>query len=292
MKKTAELLINSRSRSGGSAVLKLIVDEFSLLGIEIAVVHKVSKKQPLDLVVDGIIKNKPRLLVVASGDGTVSSIIHRFIGKDIELGIIPLGTTNNLARSLNIPLDVREAVGFVVSKKARLMDLGSINGEYFTNVAGIGLSARIAGSVKHSHKQRWGRLAYGLTALKSLWSQKPFRITIEDPDKELSITLETRQFIVANGRFHSGKEIAQDNSIANGKLVLFALGGASRASLMRHTLDFYFGSREKIAHASFFVGQNVRLRTSSPQSVELDGEVRMKLPVDVTIETAAVKVRY
>ncbi|MEO5499285.1 MAG: YegS/Rv2252/BmrU family lipid kinase [Candidatus Saccharimonadales bacterium] len=292
MKKTAELLINSRSRAGSPLVLKQIVHEFSKHNVKITVVHRVSKKQPLALVIDGIMKNKPGLLVVASGDGTVSSIIDRLVGTDIELGIVPLGTTNNLARSLNIPLNVPEAVGFVISEKARAIDLGSINGEYFTNVAGIGLSARIASGVTHTQKQRWGRLAYGITAVKSLWSQKPFRITIEDPDRELSITLETRQFIVANGRFHAGKEIAQDNSIANGKLVLFALGGASRMSLIWHTLDFYFGSREKIAHASYFVGRDVRLRTSSPQSIELDGEVRMLTPVKVRVETAAVKVRY
>ncbi len=288
----AHLLINTRSRSGGSSVAKLIVSSLEAEGIKVVEVHKLNHKTSFDEVLNTIVRHNPKLLIVASGDGTVSSVVDKLAGKAIEIGLIPLGTTNNLARSLNIPFDIPGAVRIISTKKARAIDLGAINGEYFTNVAGIGLSASIANNVQHAHKKTWGRLAYLYTAITSVLSQKAFRITIQDPDNELSITFETRQFIVANGRFHSGKEIAADTRINNGQLVLFALGSGSRLSLIRHTLDFYLGSRKKVAHASYFVGKSVTISTSSPQSIELDGEVRTKSPATVKVETAAIKVRY
>ncbi len=290
--KTAELLINTRSRSGKSTKVSEIVEILSDAGIKITKTHKVTKKSPFDDVVRGIVTKMPKLLIVASGDGTLSSVVDKLAGSSIELGILPTGTTNNLARSLDIPFDMQGAVEVIKSKRARPIDLGRVNGQYFTNVAGIGLSARIANDVKHSHKKRWGRLAYAYTAVRSVFRQKPFRITIQDPDNEMSVTLETRQFIIANGRFHSGKEIASDTSINNGQLVLFALGGGSRLSLILHTLDFYFGSRKKVVHASYFVGKNLKVYTSSPQNIELDGEIRTKTPAEIRIKSAAIKVRY
>lgn len=290
--KSAELLINTRSRFGGSGKIKEIIQELLEADIEVSKIYKITKNISFDEVIDEVLATKTKLLIVASGDGTLSSIVDKLAGTNIELGIIPMGTTNNLARSLEIPLDTQSAINIIKSKKAKSIDLGRINGQYFTNVAGIGLSARIAANVKHSHKKRWGRLAYAYTAMRSVYSQKPFRITIKDPDNELSITLETRQFIVANGRFHSGKEIASDTNINNGKLVLFALGGGSKRSLILHTLDFYFGSRKKIVHASYFVGKSVEISTSSPQNIELDGEVRTKTPANISVDTAAIRVRF
>lgn len=290
--KSAELLLNTRSRTGSAVNKKFIINELQVAGITIRKVHQITKKTSFEEVVTSILASKPTLLVVASGDGTLSSVVDKLAGTTIELGIIPLGTTNNFARSLAIPFDTHEAIKVIGIKKARSIDLGLINGQYFSNVAGIGLSARIASNVKHAHKQRWGRFAYVFTAIKSVYAQKPFRITIQDPDDEFSVTLETRQFIVANGRFHSGKEIAGDTKIDNGQLILFALGGGSRRSLIYHTLDFYFGSRKQVVHASYFVGKKVTISTSSPQNIELDGEVRTSTPARVQVKKAAIKVRY
>ena len=86
----------------------------------------------------------PNLVIVGGGDGTISDAVDHLAGTDIEVGLIPLGTTNNFARSLNIPLDIDSAIKTISKNGAHPVDLGNMNDDYFTNVAGIGISALVA----------------------------------------------------------------------------------------------------------------------------------------------------
>ena len=116
--------------------------------------------------------------------------------------------------------------------------------------------------------------------------------TLEDKDSELQLHLETHQIIIANGRYHAGKEIAKDAKIDNRELIIFALGGRSKISFIFHMIDFYIGKRKSIRHTSYLTGKSIRLHTSSPQSVELDGEVKFITPIPIEVTAGAVKVRH
>lgn len=287
----AELLINSKSRRARHMQDRLL-KAFESTGLEIIHIHKITHKNPLDTAIAQVKQRKPNLLIIAGGDGTISSSLDRLTGINIEIGIIPLGTTNNFARSLDIPFELEEAVSFVKRKKARPVDLGLINGNHFTNVAGIGLSARIANGVTVTEKRRWGRFAYAYIGLRKMITQSPFIVTVRDPDHELMFSFETRQVIIANGRYHAGKIIARDAKVDNNQLVIFALGGRSISSLLFHMLDFYTGNRKLIVHSSYLVGKKVEVSTNITQPIELDGEVKLHTPAKITVERSAVKVRW
>lgn len=290
MSETADLLINTGSRTAKQQKRRIIA-ALAAQGFVVSRVYEVNRSMPLKGALQIVRRRKPKLLIIGGGDGTISAAMDALVSIDMEIGLIPLGTTNNFARSLNIPFDIEEAIETIARKKAKSVDLGRVGANYFTNVAGVGLSAQIARTVTHQQKQRYGRLAYALVGAKLLFKTKPFFITLEDPDGELSITIETRQLIVANGRYHAGKEIADDVAIDNGQLVIFPLGGGSWFSFVRHTLDFYVGRRRKVRHASYYIGKKVHLRTSRPVLVELDGEVKTKTPINVEVEAGTVQVR-
>src|SRR5690606_1581152 len=129
------------------------------------------------------------------------------------IGIVPLGTTNNFARSLDLPLTTHEAVAVIANSPARSVDLGRVEQQYFTNVVGIGLSALVARDVNNQHKQRFGRLAYAFVGLAHFIRHKPFFVTVTDKDNELELHFETHQVIVANGRYHAGREIAEEAGV-------------------------------------------------------------------------------
>lgn len=291
MNMKAELIINPRSR-GAREALKSVTEEFKAHGIDISRTTKLRKHDLLSDVVRDALARKPKLLIVGGGDGTISDVVDHLAGSDVTLALLPLGTTNNFARSLNIPLTLPEAIETAATARAKRVDLGCIDDDFFTNVAGIGLSARIADNVTNSIKRRFGRAAYALVGLMSFIGHKPFRVTIRDMAGGLQVHLETHQLIIANGRYHGGRLVASDAGVDNRELIVFALGGRSKLSFAKHLLDFYVGKRKKVAHSSYMIGRDFEIITDSPQPVELDGEVKLTTPLHATIKPKAVRIRF
>jgi diacylglycerol kinase (ATP) len=286
-----ELLVNTHSRRGKEA-LPIVVEACKTAGIKLARIHKVKDPSRLPRILEGVRDRSPDLLIVGSGDGTVSDVVDYLANTTIALGFVPLGTTNNFARSLGVPLDIVTAVHRIKNGSVHHIDLGLADDDHFANVAGIGLSAELANGVTPKLKRRYGRLAYLITGLKVLWGHKPFRVTVADKDGELQMHFETHQVIIANGRFHAGREIAAGARLNSRELVVFKLGGSSRLSLAWHMIDFYFGPRRNVSHSSYLIAKDISIITSSPQPVELDGEVKLRTPLQVKVRQRAVKVLY
>lgn len=276
----------------GEASLPAIRKALKKHDIHVDDIFEINRDNDVATVCKRMLAQNPGLIVMAGGDGTVSSALHHLANCAIDIGIIPLGTTNNFARSLRVPLDIDEAAEYIADKDAQPVDMGVVNGQYFANVVGVGLSTTIAQSVSDKLKKRFGRLAYAMVGLQQLFKHRAFHVTISDKDKELAFDFETHQVIIANGRYHAGKKIAADVAVDNRELVIFALGGRGWLSFLWHTLDFYLGRRKKIIHGSYMVGNHVTLSTSRPQSVEVDGEPGIQTPLDLQVRSGVVMVRH
>ena len=285
-----ELVVNTRSRRGADAFEELLSASRDA-GLEYTHVHKLSRTSELGQLLQEIRGRRPRLLVVGSGDGTISDVVDYLVDSDIELGFVPLGTTNNFARSLGVPFDIRQAVARIAGGRVLDIDLGEIQDEFFANVAGIGVSALTAQAATDALKRKFGRLAYVLAGMRVLLRHKPFNVQIADKDGELKLHFETHQLIIANGRFHAGREIAVGADLDSRELVIFKLGGRSRLSFLWHTIDYYLGRRRSIAHEAYLIAKDVLITTSRSQPVELDGEVKFTTPLAVKVRSNAVKVR-
>src|SRR5438477_12320291 len=97
-------------------------------------------------------------VIAAGGDGTVVQTLPLAIERGVPLGIVPLGTFNDLAHTLDLPMEIAAACEVMRSGRARTIDLGRVNGVYYVNEASIGLSARIARRQTPDVKQRFGAL--------------------------------------------------------------------------------------------------------------------------------------
>jgi YegS/Rv2252/BmrU family lipid kinase len=287
----AELLVNTASRTARDAYDD-VISSCQKHGIKLTKITKLSRPDKLDATLIKIVARKPKLLIVGSGDGTVSDVVDGLANTSIELGIVPLGTTNNFARSLDLPLDIDGAVKRIVKAKARVIDLGSVNDDYFANVAGLGLSAEVAGTIPNSLKKRFGRAAYGINALKLLIRHQPFRARITDKYGKLALNVKTHQLIIANGKFHAGTQIAEGTAVNTKELVVFKLGGTSRLSLIWHMIDFYIGRRGSVAGTSYLIAKDITITTDRAVSIELDGEVKEQTPAHIQIKSSVLKVRY
>lgn len=273
----AAVVVNTKSRRGRrhyAEVLRLLKErDFRLTGV-----HPVTDPSRLRDILTRALDSGPDLLVVGGGDGTLSSSVRHVAGRDVALGVLPLGTTNNFARSLGLPLDLAGAIGVFTEGKVADIDLGICGDRPFANLASFGVSVEVAGTVKPWLKRMLGRAAYPLTAITILPRHRPFRayITVDGKRHELL----THQLNIANGRFHGGWQIARDVSIDNRKLVAYQLGSGKRLRLLGETLvRATTGRWTSLAGGPFVTGQEMLLETDPPMAADIDGEVRLRTPL-------------
>ncbi|ONG45268.1 diacylglycerol kinase [Pseudoroseomonas deserti] len=127
---------------------------------------------------DAALATKNPVLIVGGGDGTLRSAAARLVGRDIALGLLPLGTMNLLARDLGLPLDPVEAAHALGQAGIRAIDLAEVNGEIFLCQSVVGLPNRLG-----LHRERIrgdGRLAarwrMAVAALRAFWRHPPLRL--------------------------------------------------------------------------------------------------------------------
>jgi diacylglycerol kinase (ATP) len=288
-RRRAVLVVNARSRRGrrnhAAATRLLNAAGFTLL-------DNIGVTDPtrLSAILDAAIARGPDLLIAGGGDGTISETARRLAHRDIALGVLPLGTTNNFARTLRIPLDLPAAVRILSTGKVADVDLGTADGVPFANLASVGLSAEVAAHVPHQLKRLTGRAAYPLTALVRLPRHQPFtaRITTGDGHERV---VRTHQVNIANGAFHAGTPITADASADDRLLLAYTLGDHARRRLLAATLrHLATGRRRTLTEAPFLVTDQLRLDTDPALPIDIDGELQITTPVEIRVDPNALRV--
>lgn len=281
------LIVNTRSRQG-SRFFGQAETLLKARGFHLTWSHAIKNPRNIDTLVQRALATKPDLLVVGSGDGTVSQVVNHIANKDVVLGFIPLGTTNNFARSLGIPLDVEGAIEVIATGKVADVDLGKVGDDHFANVAAIGLSVAIAGSVSAKLKHRIGRTAYVIAGLRSLFHHRAFTATIKANGK--TYEYRTHQIIIANGRFHGGSMLADDASIDDHSLVIFHLGDTRKLQLIRSMILFGLKRPRTLREGNFIITDKATITTHPSRYIEMDGEIRSSTPAKVSVASEALKI--
>jgi diacylglycerol kinase (ATP) len=285
----AVLIVNTRSRHGQRHYQRagglLTAAGFDLLGC-----FSVDQPGQLTASLGAAIALQPDLLIVGGGDGTISEAARHLAHRDMVLGVLPLGTTNNFARSLGLPLSFSAAMAVLIDGQVTDVDLGQAGDRAFANLVSVGMSVQVAAHVPAGLKRLAGRAAYPLTALTRLPGHQAFqaRITTADGDTR---QLRTHQLNIANGSFHAGAPITKDASADDRLLLAYALGAHTRRHLLvataRHMLT---GWRRTLTDAPFLATADLRLETDPPLLLDIDGEIRGHTPVRIHILPKALRV--
>ena len=130
------------------------------------------------------------------GDGTLNETVNGLArsGQAVNFGFIPLGTVNDLARALHIPLQPEEAIAALKDSKLVKVDIAKVNDRYFVNTIAAGAMPEAVGNVSIEQKTRLGPMAYFLTGIKALQSRETSLFKIES---ELGVEVRRSPLIVA-----------------------------------------------------------------------------------------------
>ncbi|MFG1606558.1 diacylglycerol/lipid kinase family protein [Actinoplanes sp. NPDC049265] len=281
----AALVVNARSRRGRRLYEGV---RARLLAAGVTLVADLPVEGDLEDALARARDSGADLVIAGGGDGTISTAGRMLAHRDVALGLLPLGTTNNFARTAHVPLALDQAVATLVGGKVVDVDLGLADGIPFTNHVGAGLSADVMLKAPHRLKRVSGRVAYPITALGLLTRHRPMRAVVRAGGREHEF--HTHQLYVANGGFHAGRPITADADADDRLLVAYAVGGPGRAGLLRETArNAATGHRRSLRHDPFLAVGELTLETDRPARVEVDGELRGETPVRIGLDPNALR---
>lgn len=230
-----------------------------------------------------------RMFIVGGGDGTINMAVNTLAYSGVSLGILPLGTTNNFARSLGLPLNAEESLKVISRQNLKEINLGRVNDRYFTSVAILGVSAQAVENVSPGVKAMVGRAAYAAAGLKQAAMQKPFYCVISSEDKRSS--LKTNEVLIANGSHHAALEIAPEASAMNTHLFVKALGTSqSRLEWAGALLRLPTNSSSSRPEEFELSLQKFTLTARPRQTIAADGEIVAQTPAEFSVAIGALKV--
>ena len=229
------------------------------------------------------------LVALGGGDGTLNVACEAILDARLPFAILPLGTANDLARTLGIPSKLEDACAVAAKGLKYRIDLGRANGKYFFNVASIGLSVAVARSIDSATKRRWGPAGYALTVMSTLGKQRPFRARIRCDGRVLVV--HAIQVAVGNGRHYGGgMTVAADAAIDDNLLHLYSISPLSLLRLLLLAPALRTGWQGRFEGVHRLCGTRIDIDTRRPFPVSTDGEVTTQTPVQFEVVPAAIEV--
>lgn len=234
------------------------------------------------------------LVVAAGGDGSLNEVANGLVGSEVELGLIPVGTENVLARELGVPLRVSQACRFLFDTTPRWIDLGRIGDRYFVCFAGIGFDAHVAHRLSAARKASLGAMAYVLTSLESLGSYRSTnRHAVIRVDAE---TLESSYWMILVGNIqnYGGRlKPAPKARTDDGLLDLCLYPGGNYPATVRQMVSTFHGKHLHLPGMIYRQAQRIEITTEPVEQVQLDGDPWTgTTPLVVEVAPRRLKVRF
>lgn len=265
-------------------------------------IHLTTRELDADQLARQVIAAKPDLIIASGGDGTVSLVASQMMGSGIPLGIIPRGTANALSVALGIPTTVEGACQQIIAGTTRRLDAANCNQHLMTLLAGIGFEAETVGKASRELKNQWGVLAYLIAGWEQIGQQE--LITTE-----LEIDNQVYQFqafaiTVANSAPPTSVlaqgvgEVVFDDGLLDITIITArkALQPTitSKLQTVRYLMNLYgsalIKTKAELPNLYHFRAKRLKLITSSPQKIVVDGEMIGTTPLEVTCIPSALTV--
>jgi diacylglycerol kinase (ATP) len=222
-----------------------------------------------------------RTVVAAGGDGTLNEVVNGLAADfgRARLGLLPLGTGNDFARSIGVPADLEEALDILAAGRVRTVDVGraTVGNEsrHFLNMAVGGFSPVVSEKAEEA-KPRWGPLAYLRGAVDALPELQEFSavLTLGGGDVVVEIETETYNLVLANGRFvASGIPIAPQAALDDGLFDVMIIPAASFPQMARLLPRILLGRHLDSDLLLFRRAARIEVESTPHMTFNVDGEI-------------------
>jgi YegS/Rv2252/BmrU family lipid kinase len=293
--KKAMLFYNPKSgQNRSSHQLSVICEHMTAHSIEFEIVNVPKSQNEIRQIVSQGITNNVDLFIAAGGDGTISLIGDPLISTGKPFGILPLGTGNLLAKTLNIPLKLEKALDLITSPNHKIIELDVLkvanDRNYVSNVS-AGESPKLMASTGQQVKRRIGFFAYMIHFFQQALGLKSHRYYIEYDGQKVSFL--ANEILITNGRSIGlpHLEWPENIKVNDGILDILVIRARHPLDVFRLAISIFRHKEKQISiFKQFSFREYCRIASKSPSLVQADGDVIGKTPVEIRIVPQALKI--
>lgn len=248
-------------------------------------------------------KNECDFLIAVGGDGTLNEVLNGVLKASVPinsypiLGILPMGSANDFARTISPPKNILQLKQAILNKQIKKIDIGKVEfvdhssiTRYFINIAGLGLGPEVVKIMEGSRKIFGSKATYFSAIIKGFFSYEKRVIKCESDDWSWEGPL--LQMAVANGRFFGdGICVAPDALINDGVLHVSLFGELSLMDYLRNLGNLKKGKKINHKGAHYFTTKQLKITSTDIMScgIETDGEYAGESPAIITLVPSAIK---
>ena len=238
-------------------------------------------------------EKKPHLIIAAGGDGTINEVLNGMLMSETPLAILPLGTTNVLAKELSIPDSVEGAMERAATGKIRTVCLGKIEASsehvsvvrHFCLMAGFGFDAKAVYDVNSKLKKVSGEGAYILSGINNLIHYYPSELIFSvDGEDHAGYAA-----IIGNASRYGGNfKITPDADILDPHFYLCIFKGRNRADILRYAAGVIRGRHLKQKDVLYLKASKIAITGNA--HIQIDGDYLGSTPATITIVKDALRI--
>ena len=232
------------------------------------------------------IKESPSVVIAAGGDGTFNEVVNGIAGTEIPMAILPMGTTNVLAKELGVPENIEGAMEVAVSCTPKTVSVGKISislnssliSRYFLLMAGIGFDGEAVFRINETLKKLSGKGAYILSGFKTLSMLNPKELILDIDGK---IYTGYSAIISKAAKYGGNFKITPDARLTDPVLYVCILKGKGRLDILRYASGVIIGKHLRFKDVEYVKAKNIDLKGEA--HIQVDGDYFGRSPAKIEV---------
>jgi len=220
-------------------------------------------------------------IVAVGGDGTCNMVAQILINKNLELGILPQGSANGMAKELELPDNIHENLNIILNGKSKAIDVLRFGNQHISlHLSDIGFNAKVIERFEKGDTR--GILGYGKHFFDELGRVKPTKFKLEVDDK--IIKKKAIMIVIANAaKYGTGAVVNPKGKVDDGKFEVIVFRPQKFIQFLKMAIPFFTRQIHQLEFVDFYSCKNVKIYNYKKQKLQIDGEI-MGQPEQVCVE--------
>jgi len=227
------------------------------------------RKEDLDSLIDAAESNGVDVVYAVGGDGTVHEVAKRLIGRNVALGVLPIGSGNGFARHIGLPMNPAQSLRACSKRTIAVIDTAEVNGISFLGTMGVGLDAWIAECFAVAGTR--GFATYVRVGVREIIAYRAEEYELEIDGQRTSV--KAKVIAIANTcQYGNDAKIAPCASVRDGLLDVVTIADVSLLRAPSLALSLFRGTIDRATGVTSTRGKEIVIRRKAAGPVHLDGE--------------------